>query len=167
MNTVLYSLRFNWANLPWLMIPLIMGIGAFCLFRMLKNMESVGQRGRIFFKWFSWIVSGFLLLIFFLDMALNIYDYMKKKNQLDHDQVFVVEGFVENYHAMPLQGHDTEHFEIDGVFFEYSNYELINGYNRPACRGGVITGNGQYLIIKYVTDAVSNNNIILYIEEKR
>ena len=65
---------------------------------------------------------------------------------------------------MPFDGHGSEHFEINGVYFDYSNFELSNGYNRPACYGGAIQENGQYLIIKYIVDA-TGNNIILYIEE--
>ena len=65
---------------------------------------------------------------------------------------------------MPLEGHDTEHFEINGVLFEYTNFEIVNGYNRPAAYGGIISKNGQYLKIKYITDE-SGNNTILYIAE--
>mgnify|MGYP003300552476 CR=1 FL=1 len=88
----------------------------------------------------------------------------EKKDILDNNKAIVVEGIVEKYHAMPLEGHDTEHFEINGIYFEYSNFELSNGYNTPACYGGVIKENGQYLKIKYIEDDV-RNNIILYIEE--
>ena len=59
---------------------------------------------------------------------------------------------------------DPEHFEINGVYFAYSNFELYNGYNRPACYGGVIAENGQHLKVKYITD-ITGQNIILSIEE--
>ena len=74
-----------------------------------------------------------------------------------------VRQYVEQYHAMPFEGHDTEHFEINGVFFEYTNFELTNGYNVPACYGGVVKENGQYLKIKYIDNL--GYNVILYIEE--
>lgn len=81
--------------------------------------------------------------------------------------MFVVEGYVENYHPMPYEGHDTEHFEIEGFYFEYSDYTIMNGYNISASHGGVVTHNGQYLKIKYVTEEYDgeDNNIILYISE--
>ena len=71
------------------------------------------------------------------------------------DEIYVVEGYVENYHPMPYEGHDTEHFEIDGVYFEYSDYTIMNGYNISASHGGVVTNNGQYLKIKYINDVIS------------
>ena len=117
----------------------------------------------IFFKWLGWIVGVFCFLLFVSILVAHIGDYSEKKNAINNDQVLVVEGYVEKYHAMPFEGHDTEHFEINGVYFEYSNFELYNGYNRPACYGGVVTENGQNLKIKYVTD-ITGKNIILYIE---
>lgn len=43
----------------------------------------------------------------------------------------------------------------------------MNGYNISASHGGVVTHNGQYLKIKYVTEEYDgeDNNIILYISE--
>ena len=61
-------------------------------------------------------------------------------------------GITENYHSAPESGHDTESFDINGVHFEYSYYEIVNGYHKPASNGGVITGNGQHLKIKYIED---------------
>ena len=104
-----------------------------------------------------------MVLIFSVFLLSNhIIDYQNKKALLESGNVYTVEGFTENFHAMPVEGHDTERFEINGVLFEYSNFELVNGYNLPAVYGGVITGNGQYLKIKYITDD-SGENMILYI----
>lgn len=88
-----------------------------------------------------------------------------------NDDLLVVEGYVEKYHPMPADGHDTEHFEINGVFFEYSDYAMTNGYHNAASLGGVVNRNGQYLKIKYMVyeydeeyDGISEN-VILYIAE--
>ena len=75
-----------------------------------------------------------------------------------------VEGYVENFHPMPRTGHDTESFLIDGVWFQYSDFELRAGYHNAASRGGVITGNGQHLKIGY-TEYGNYGNVIVYIEE--
>ena len=69
---------------------------------------------------------------------------------------------------MPYEGHDTEHFEIDGIYFEYTDNEIMNGYNTTSSHGGVVTQNGQYLKIKYIVseyDSGESRNIILYIAE--
>ena len=96
--------------------------------------------------------------------VLGIKDYIEKRSALANNQVNVVEGYVENYHPQPLGGHDTERFEINGVSFEYSNFEITNGYNTPACYGGVITENGQHLLSKYVIES-DGSNTILFIQK--
>ena len=83
---------------------------------------------------------------------------------MQDNDVKIVEGYVDQYHPMPSDGHDTEHFNINGVYFEYSNYEIVNGYHDAASLGGVITHDGQHLKIKYIEDD-SGNNVILYIEK--
>ena len=65
---------------------------------------------------------------------------------------------------MPYDGHDMESFTINGVEFEFSDFELQSGYHTAASHGGVIKENGQYLEIRYVhTD---DYTYILYIAEK-
>ena len=170
MNNILYELHFNWLSCLILLIPLLVGLGFFFCFKWYPaqnpgvNIKGAhGYVGYIFFKWLGWIVGVFCFFLFVCILVAHISDYSEKKNAIKNDQVLVVEGYVEKYHAMPFEGHDTEHFEINGVHFEYSNFELYNGYNRPACYGGVITENGQHLKIKYITD-ITGKNIILYIE---
>ena len=171
MNTVLYELHFNWLNCFVLLIPLLVGLGFFFGFKWYPKqnpgVDKKGTRGYIgyiFFKWLGWLVGVFCFVLFVCLLVAHIQDYSEKKDALKADHVFVVEGYVEQYHAMPIGGHDAEHFEINGVYFAYSNFELYNGYNRPACYGGVIAENGQHLKVKYITD-ITGQNIILSIEE--
>ena len=60
-----------------------------------------------------------------------------------------------------------EHFDINGIWFEYTDYEIMNGYHKSASHGGLITGNGQYLKIKYVVNESygTTGNVILYLAE--
>ena len=74
----------------------------------------------------------------------------------------VVEGYVENFVPMPSEGMD-ESFEINGVKFSYSDYNITFGYNNAKSHGGVIEGNGQHLKIGYVID--NGENIIVCIEQ--
>ena len=62
----------------------------------------------------------------------------------------IVEGYVENFDPMPPEGHKEESFDINGVQFSYSDYTIMTGYHNVKSKGGVITGNGQYLRIGYV-----------------
>ena len=77
----------------------------------------------------------------------------------------LVEGYVENFDPMPYEGHDFESFEIDGVKFFYSDYNVTVGYNKTKSHGGVISGNGQHLRIKYIYLDESYGNVIMYIEQ--
>lgn len=63
----------------------------------------------------------------------------------------IVEGTVENFHPMPEGGHDTEHFEVDGVYFEYMARNAKHYYSQCKKDGGFITGNGQKIKIWYVS----------------
>jgi len=62
----------------------------------------------------------------------------------------LVEGPVENFHPMPFTGHDTEHFTVEGVRFDYSDYEITPGFNQTRSHGGPIRP-GLYVRIHYVT----------------
>ena len=75
-----------------------------------------------------------------------------------------VEGYVENFSPMPYEGHSRESFEINGVKFSYSDYNIHPGYNTTKYHGGVIKKNGQHLKIGYVYLNETYGNIIVYIE---
>lgn len=78
----------------------------------------------------------------------------------------VVEGYVEDFKAMPYTGHSFESFSIMGVEFSYSDYGGSQGYRKTASHGGVITHNGQHLKIGFVEYSNSGGeNTIVYIEQ--
>lgn len=64
---------------------------------------------------------------------------------------------------MPYSGHKQESFEVNGVRFEYSDFEVTIGYHNAKSHGGVIKEDGQYLKIGYVNYWSINH--IVYIEE--
>ena len=84
-----------------------------------------------------------------------------------HGDYEIVEGYVENFDPMPYEGHADESFEINGIYFSYSDYEIQQGYHNAKSHGGVISGDGQYLRIGYVQpySLSKNDNVIVYIEE--
>ena len=71
--------------------------------------------------------------------------------------------YVSDFDPMQYEGHKQESFVLSNVKFDYSDDEYNIGYHTAASRGGVITGNGQHLKIRYVRQF--GKNIILYIEE--
>ena len=65
----------------------------------------------------------------------------------------------------PDKGGDS--FIVDGITFSYSNADLtLHGYRREAQRGGAVTREGQYLVIRYIPDHDTGINHIVYIAEK-
>jgi hypothetical protein len=63
---------------------------------------------------------------------------------------------------MPEGGHDTERFTVNGVAFEYSDYDLNDyGYNNSATKGGAIK-EGLFVRIDYFNKGTKN--VILRLE---
>jgi hypothetical protein len=171
MEKVLYEYSFDPENMLLCLIPLAVGVVflANSIVQVRSKKKNRGWDGFVesLFKVLGFIVGPIGIIMFAMSVAGLVFEYKNYKEILKSDDVFVIEGYVENYHPMPYEGHDTEHFEIDGVYFEYSDYTVMNGYNISASHGGVVTHNGQYLKIKYVTEEHDgeDNNIILYISE--
>ena len=171
MENVLYEYHVNYADYLWCLIPLLVGAGFLynsIVIKKSKNKEK-GWDGFVssFFKIAGFIVAPIGIGMFLLTTVFMTIEHKEYKEKLANNDVLVVEGYVENFYPMPYDGHDTEHFEINGVYFEYSDYIVMNGYHKSASHGGVITRNGQHLKVKYVVEEFEeeNENIILYIAE--
>lgn len=161
MEVVLYEYKFEIKNILLCLIPLIVAlIIAIAGFRQMKNVSKVATV-------FKFSLSAVLILISAILCFSKIRNYKVMKDYLNSADCLTVKGEVTEFHPMPSSGHDHEHFEINGVYFEYSDYEIINGYHNAASKGGVITHNGQNLLIKYYHDEKKDKNIILYIVEER
>lgn len=77
--------------------------------------------------------------IFFSDFLSNDIDRCNTTvNAYRNGDCEIVEGYVKNFAPMPEGEHAQESFDIDGIYFEYSE----NGHAKP--HGGVIR-NGTYL----------------------
>jgi hypothetical protein len=50
---------------------------------------------------------------------------------------------------MPIGGHDTERFDVAGVHFEYSHWNVSQAFNQDITVGGPIR-EGLYVRIHYV-----------------
>lgn len=166
MNNVLYEVSPSF-SLEFLIIPAILLIFV-CLFPLIlkKTAEEKGtpipKEGLIFIRVFC--LCG-ALFVFFLSAVAFIFQfnmYNKIVGAYNRGEYRTVEGYVENFHPM-RKSYET--FDINGVEFSYSDYNLHKGYNNTKSHGGVITGDGQHLKIRYVYFNETSGNIILYIEE--
>jgi hypothetical protein len=108
------------------------------------------------------MVTILLSTIVFFILRFSIPDRLELKKKYSTKIYEVAEGYVTNFHPMPIEGHQHESFLLDGQYFEYSDYETSFGFNNTASHGGPIRKNGQYLRISYVKSG--KDNIILKIE---
>lgn len=149
-----FSINFSILNLVkffWLLLP----IGIYCFSKAFENR--------------SWIIVTKAVAILLLCLVIVIiiepvYTYFYIKEAYDSDNIQSLEGVVEDF--CPAEniwaGHSMESFCVNGVYFDYTNYEDF-GYCKYAAQGGIIQKEGQFVRMKYYKLA-SGRNIICYIE---
>ncbi len=75
--------------------------------------------------------------------------YQRHKAMLDQHSCCVVEGPVEHFVSPPNTGHGLfESFAVEGVTFEYSDYEMKVGFHRSVSHGGPLRSD-SYVRIWY------------------
>lgn len=156
MGNVLYEVSYKFeigAFIPLFMVIMIPVIG-------LRNRNFADSLGAKIFLGVAWC---FTLAVTVVVGIHQIRMYTTVTGAYRDGEYQTVEGYVENFHPMPPEGHDTEDFDIQGVSFSYSDYTVMTGYHNAKSKGGVITGDGQYLKIGYVQ--YNGENVIVYIEE--
>lgn len=158
---ILYELKFNILNFLPCFIPLIMSIALIFNRTIIRSKRATIRSGIFSLLGIAVLVSGIIV------MSNYLLEYKDYKSRLENNRIQTVEGVVENFHPQPKAGHDSEHFTINGVYFEYSNFNMQNGYCDIMENSGVIKGNGQKVMIKYIDDVEDSLNInpILYIAE--
>lgn len=71
----------------------------------------------------------------------------------------IVEGPVENFDPMPVEGHRDEVFSVKGVEFRYSDFRMTSAFNNTAAYGGPVR-RGAYTRVSYIR----NGNKIIRLE---
>lgn len=161
MGNVLYTLEFNIAEFLTLLIPVIIGI-VFIVNKKLPHpgFKPVPKTLSVIFS----IIGACILAFGICSAAGYTIEYKLYNDCLKNGQYETIEGTVEAFAALNSNEQNEEHFVIDGVYFEYDNFEITNGYHSTSKNKGKIK-NGQNLKIKYIDN--ESRNIILYIEETK
>ncbi|MBQ9746415.1 MAG: hypothetical protein IJW21_06295 [Clostridia bacterium] len=169
MNNVLYEISFEFDTV-WL-IPAAMMVFIPVFYSILRakinaSCEEKRRKDAIVLVR-TLLLAAFLFVALFTAVSLGSHAYMYSKTvgAYESGEYLTVEGYVENFDPMPYGGHKRETFEINGVKFSYSDYNIHPGYNNTKSHGGVIRGDGQHLKIGYVFLNETYGNIIVYIEE--
>ena len=100
--------------------------------------------------------------IFLIFIVVNVIDYSFIKKSYHNNDYSVVEGVIENFIPMKIEGHSQESFIVNEIEFSYNRSNPTYGYHLPKIDGGHITGNGQYVKISYIT--YNSQNIIIKLE---
>lgn len=153
-----------WGSIVWV---LIVGIVAFCLWKFLAFPSwkdgRLGLLAKIVFTALS-IFATYLTIQF----AYSGIDYWLSINQNYQTYVkgecLTVEGQVEDFHPMPQDLHDTEHFTVCGVYFYYDDSNSKLYYSKCAKDGGVISKNGINVKIWYIANEEGASSQIMRID---
>ena len=164
-----YHMVYDFANrLPrfgFMLFPLIfvaVGLGIYFYHKKFVDNRATSTFGiskRKYGMVFGIIFASFagLISIFLIPSMLG--EYLKTKSVYDKKQYQLIEGKIENYHPMPEGGHDSEKFTVNGVEFQYSDFDVSDyGYNNAASHGGVAR-QGLKVKIGYFNNG--NKNVIL------
>ena len=92
-----------------------------------------------------------------------ISDHVTVSNAIKNGTYGVVEGYVSDFKEPKDNEDGFESFKINNVVFNYYGDSRFCGYHTPKSKGGVITGNGQYLTVKYAVVQRPANNALLII----
>lgn len=115
-----------------------------------------------------WMICGagifFITAVFIFVCSIEYHAYKNIISAYKEGKYNTTEGYVENFIPGSYRDGEKESFDVNGVHFEYSDYENTQGYNVTRSHGGVIRKEGQYLKIGYIYDTGTCKNVIVRIE---
>lgn len=156
MNRVLFEVSYIGSPRGFLMVAILVCVGAIVLIGSAKRKYSTNTKIEYFIYKVHYIGTVFLIIIFLLLMIGLIIAYGDVILSYKLGKYREVEGVVENYEKHIK----TETFTVNNVKFETGSAVLSWGYIWQNGES-VINGNGQYLRIRYIP----GTNSIVYIEE--
>ena len=133
-------MKFHWL-IP---IPFIL-IGVGLIIYQVKVKKKIFAYKSIF----GFVFVGFALLWGIMVGKSQIFNYNTVRTIIEEKSYQTVTGKVENFVPMPEFGHKHESFDVNGIRFEYSDFEIIESFNNTCSHGGPICNNGQEVVINY------------------
>lgn len=98
---------------------------------------------------FAVMFFGFAIFWTFGFVAVTWSEYYEFTSSLRENRCDVIEGAVEQFHPMPIGGHDVESFVVSGKHFEYSDWTVTSGFHQSSTYGGPIRG-GMHVRIHHI-----------------
>ena len=155
-----YTSWFSWI---WL-LALIMGLFVFFWLIKAQLYETVKEKG------FSMAIKDNVFIIMFavtillscMTLALVYSGFSEVINGHRRYEDYVngnceyIEGYIENFHPMPEELHDTEHFTVNDVGFSYGADNSDYYYSRCQKDGGFLR-EGMYVRMWYINVDVGSD----------
>jgi hypothetical protein len=133
------------------------------LVRYRNLLPMTGEWANPAWRWIFPLLWLGISLLFTVGSGVSIFvNWWSAQRALSSGTTHVVQGYVDQFHAMPYSGHDEDHFVVNGVYFAYSDYVVTEGFNTTESHGGPVHG-GEYVRIYYVYQN-NNGNVILKLE---
>lgn len=101
------------------------------------------------------LTAGAIMLVF--SFFILAFSSVKVYCEYKTNNYYEIAGAVQNF----VTSDDSESFSVENVEFSYKDGSGA-GYNTVQSSGGVISGDGRYIYIRYVKSG--NRNIICYVE---
>ena len=152
-------------NLIILFIIIVIGFGFAFLTKRTNKKYSLQRQLKIFFGYMLGGIAALMLIVSLIRLP-EILSYQRElKETIETENYLIAVGEIENFVDRAESGHIFESFTVNGVFFEYSDYIVINGFHQTSRNNGPIKRNGQEVRISYMKK--DNENIIMKIELKQ
>jgi energy-coupling factor transporter transmembrane protein EcfT len=161
----IYEYSFNGSDI-WHIIPIFLfaafGFGIiYCVKKYYKRF-SLQRQFILFFGWIMGLIASVIFIVFIIKIP-SIHRAEKDlKDMIKNETYLIVEGEVENFMAPRKSPNHFESFSVNGIDFRYSEYVIIDGFNKTSNNGGPIKINGQMVRIGYIK--TGNENVILKLE---
>lgn len=144
MENILYEYRFDIPLFLLYMIPVLIGAGLIVAGAILCRNGKRRVIGVIMF------IISFLLFIPVPEIAYMINDHIIISDAIKNGTYSMVSGYVSDLNETEKDGTPVMRFKISDVRFEYEDNGQVSGYHKLKSKGGVISGDGQYLTVRYM-----------------
>ena len=114
---------------------LVLAIGLGILTTQVRNPTADGRPGK---RWFAYLFTGLGVAWIVVAFVGTYHDYLQLSDALRSGNFEVVEGKVDDFVPLPANGRGRERFNVHGHHYEYSDNNVVAGFNNTQSHGGPI-----------------------------
>lgn len=152
------------SNFPFWAVGFIFLVLGLVIIRAFAKIKGTIWNGRSIF---GMVTFAFALIWTCAAFSIQSGDKAFVNNEIKEERIRVVTGVVSQFDAMPESGHRLESFYVESVYFEYSDFIIIEGFHNTRSHGGPINGNGDSVRISYYTKKGENYIVKLEMKESK